>query len=102
MRIEQPHRTGIFVRCTRSGIVSAIVNDSIGLNQSLRIGEPFVNCTYADNQERANSFIEDVKSAGTVYDVPIAIDLNGYPKLLSFSGSATGDELLLIGSAVEG
>ena len=100
--MEARHRAGVLLRCTRDGVVTSIVNDGIGLSGLLKVGKPFYSCAYVDNQERAKALIADLGSAGAVYEVPISVDLNGRPKLLQFSGAIVGDELVLVGSAVEG
>ena len=100
--MEARHRAGVLLRCTPDGVVISIVNDGIGLSGSLKAGKPFYSCAYADNQERAKALIGDLGSAGAVYEMPISVDLNGRPRLLTFSGAAVGDELILVGSAVEG
>jgi signal transduction histidine kinase len=92
----------VLLRCTQDGVVTSIVNDGIGLSGSLKVGKPFHSCAYEDNQERAKTLIGDLASAGAVYEIPISVDLNGRPRLLQFSGAGVGDELILVGSAVEG
>jgi signal transduction histidine kinase len=100
--MEPRHGAGVSLRCGRNGIVSSIVNDSIGLSACLQIGKPFVCCAYVDNHERAAKLIADLESVDAVYELPIAVDLNGNAKLLSFSGVVVDDQILLVGSAVEG
>jgi signal transduction histidine kinase len=96
------HRAGVVLQCARDGVVTSIVNDGIGLAASLQVGKPFWSCAYVDNHVRAKALIDELASAGAVYEMPISVDLNGHPKLLSFSGAAADDELVLMGSAVEG
>ena len=86
----------------RDGIVTSIVDDGIGLASSLQVGKPFWSCAYVDNHARAKALIDDLATAGAVYHIPISVDLSGRPKLLNFSGVVADDELLLMGSAVEG
>ena len=100
--MEAKHRAGVLLRCTRDGVVTSIVNDGIGLSGSLKVGKPFHLCAYEDNQERAKALIGDLASAGAVYEIPISVDLNGRPRLLQFSGAVVSEELILVGSAVEG
>ena len=100
--MEPRHRAGVLLRCARDGVVIAIVNDGIGLSGTLKAGEPFRSCAYVDNQDRAQALIDDLASVAAVYEIPISVDLGGYPKLLVFSGVVVGDELMLMGSAVEG
>jgi|SRR5271163_4260076 signal transduction histidine kinase len=97
-----PQRAGVTLRCARDGIVTSIVNDGIGFASSLQVGKPFWTCAYVDNHARAKMLIDDLATAGAVYQIPISVDLNGRPKLLNFSGVVTDDELVLMGSAVEG
>ena len=68
----------------------------------MKAGEPFRSCAYVDNQDRAKALIDDLRSAAALYEIPISVDLGGHPKLLIFSGVVAGDELILVGSAVEG
>jgi signal transduction histidine kinase len=100
--MEPRHRAGVLLRCARDGVVTAIVNDGIGLSGTLKTGEPFRSCAYVDNQARAQALIDDLASVAAVYEIPISVDLGGHPKLLVFSGVVVGDELMLMGSAVEG
>jgi hypothetical protein len=100
--MEPRHRAGVLLRCARDGVVIAIVNDGIGLSGTLKAGRPFRSCAYVDNQDRAQALIDDLASAAAAYEVTISVDLGGHPKLLLFSGVVVGDELMLMGSAVEG
>jgi signal transduction histidine kinase len=100
--MEPSRRAGVVLRCARKGVVISIVNDGIGLADSLQPGKPFWSCAYVDNHARAKALIDDLGSADAVYEMPISVDLNGHPKLLTFSGVVVGDELMLVGSAVEG
>jgi len=100
--MDPQHRAGVLLRCAREGAVIAIVNDGIGLAGSLQVGKPFWSCAYLDNDARARSLIADLGSSGAVYEMPLSVDLGGHPKLLTFSGGVVGDELILVGSAVEG
>jgi signal transduction histidine kinase len=98
----KPQRAGVALRCTRDGIVTSIDDDGIGLTSSLQVGKPFWACAYIDNHARAKALIDALATARGVYQIPISVDLHGQPKLLNFSGVVADDELLLIGSAVEG
>jgi signal transduction histidine kinase len=98
----KPQRAGVTLRCARDGIVTSIVNDGIGLASSFQVGKPFWACAYVDNHARAKALIDDLATAGAVYQIPISVDLNGRPKLLNFSGVIADDELVLMGSPVEG
>jgi len=95
------HHAGVLLRCARDGVVIAIVNDGIGLSGSLKVGEPFRSCAYVDNQARAQALIDELGSVDAIYEIPISVDLNGHPKLLTFSGAVVGGELMLAGSAAE-
>src|ERR1700719_5400985 len=97
----KPQRAGVTLRCARDGIVTSIVDDGIGLASSLQVGKPFWACAYVDNHARAKALIDEATARG-VYQIPISVDLNGRPKLLNFSGVVADDELVLMGSAVEG
>jgi len=100
--MEPRHQAGALLRCTRDGVVIAIVNDGIGLAGSLSAGKPFRSCAYVDNEDRAQALIDELGSVDAVYEMPISVDLGGHPKLLAFSGAVVGGELILVGSAVEG
>src|SRR5271155_3116477 len=100
--MEPRHRTGVVLRCTRDGVVISIVNDGIGLAGSLQPGKPFWSCAYVDNHDRAKALIDDLGNVDAIYEIPISVDSNGYPKLLNFSGVVVGAELILVGSIVEG
>jgi len=100
--MEPRSRAGVLLRCTRDGVIIAIVNDGIGLAGSLNTGKPFRSCAYVDNEDRAQALIDDLGSVDAVYEIPISVDLGGHPKPLVFSGAVVGSELILIGSAIEG
>ena len=100
--MEPRHRAGVSLRCARDGVVISIVNDGIGLSGSLRVGKPFSSCAYADNEERAAALIADLGNAGAIYEMPLSVALNGNARLMLFSGLVLGEELMLVGSAVEG
>jgi signal transduction histidine kinase len=97
----KPQRAGVTLRCTRTGTVLSIVDDGIGLSNLLQVGKPFWSCAYVENHTRAQALIDDLSITGAFYHIPISVDLSGQPKLLNFSGVVTGEELLLMGSAVE-
>ena len=99
--MELRHRAGVLIRCTREGVVTAIIHDGVGLDASLQPGKPFWSCAYVDNHARAKALIEGVAEGEAAFEVPISVDLVGHPKLMSFSAVPAGEELILVGSAVE-
>jgi signal transduction histidine kinase len=100
--MEPRHHVGVSLRCARNGVVIAIVDDGIGLSQALKVGRPFSSCAYADNEGRAEALINDLRKAGATYEIPISVKLDGNAKLIVFSGVVVGEELMIVGSAVEG
>lgn len=100
--METAHHGGVSLRCSRDGVILSIINDGIGVSESWLVGKPFRSCAFADNEERAATLIGDLAKRGAAYEIPISVELNGRAELLVFSGVVIGEELILVGSAVEG
>lgn len=99
-----PSGSGIVVLCDRQGIIEKVVHDGLGLTSRLAVGQPFASAigTGGGHQleqevELAGRFMETLRDSGYAFGWEIQVLAQGHLVVLSFTGGATNDGVLIVG-----
>jgi PAS domain S-box-containing protein len=94
--MKQPQ--GIVLKCSLLGDISEVLNDSLGLGDWIKPGNPFSRLAARGNLEKALSFLEETRSKGAAFDWEINIQTGQEIRTLHFTGARSDDFLLVVGT----
>ncbi len=89
---------GISLLCDTHGRIIDVLCDELGLAGCLQQGQFFISAFDAENMEKANNFLIELKAKGVAFDWPLTLYANDKLHLLHFTGGLNGDDLFIIGN----
>jgi signal transduction histidine kinase len=93
---KQP--AGIVLRCDEFGVVTQIINDTLGIKAFAQPGMPLSRLAATGNLERILSFLDLLRTEGAAFDWEVNIALGETIQPFHLTGSRVGKEILVAGA----
>jgi two-component system, OmpR family, sensor kinase len=91
---------GIALVLSKSGIIQQVLYNNIGVDVSTAQLLPTIFCKH--DFRSALSMLQKLKTDNIVVDLPLAMDIDGQPTSIYFSGVCNEDNLVVIGANSQG
>lgn len=89
---------GLALICDAHGSVTKVMIDSLGLGVAIQPGMPFARLAAPGGLAKALSFVTEINAQVVVFDWEINLAIGEQVKTLHFTGSKTGEGLLIVGA----